>query len=74
MKLLKIYLLLFLSSVVSASPNDSLFQQANKDYQKQAYQQHYKITNLLIVLFTLMHYITILVIAIIFLETSLEVS
>ena len=39
MKLLKIYLLLFLSSVVSASPNDSLFQQANKDYQKQAYQQ-----------------------------------
>ena len=39
MKLLKIYLLLFLSSVVLGSPSDSLFQQANKDYQKQAYQQ-----------------------------------
>lgn len=37
MKLLKIYLLLFLSSVVLGSPTDSLFQQANKDYQKQAY-------------------------------------
>ena len=39
MKLLKIYLLLFLSSVVLGSPTDSLFQQANKDYQKQAYQE-----------------------------------
>lgn len=39
MKLIKIYLLLFLSSVVLGSPNDSLFQQANKDYQKQAYQE-----------------------------------
>lgn len=37
MKLIKTYLMLFLSSVVLANPTDSLFQQANKEYQKQAY-------------------------------------
>lgn len=49
---------MFLSSVVLGSPTDSLFQQANKDYQKQAYQealQKYQLIDSLIHSYALYH-------------------